>query len=201
MIQDLAYRVQQLERRLNNILRVGNVAEVDHERARCRVAIGDLKTAWLKWFTDAASDDSTWWAPKIGEQVMVLSPSGEMAQGAVLPAIYQDKWPAQEASPDVIGRWLPDGTNIQYNSEESTLTINAVGDITLNVQGNLKANVDGDVTVDAGGDLTAKAAGSADIEAETISANGGAGVVTQQHICHFTGNPHGDGSSTVKAGK
>ena len=201
MIQELAYRLQELERKLNNILRIGNVAEVDHDKAVCRVQIGSIKTTWLKWFVDGASDDNEWWAPKVGEQVMVLSPSGEMTQGAVLPAIYQDKWPAKAASPDVIGRWMPDGTNVQYDSAENVLTINAVGDITINVQGNLTANVDGDATVDVGGDVAVTAGGKATVDATTIHHNGGTGVVTTQHICHFTGNPHGDGSSTVTAGK
>lgn len=38
-------------------------------------------------------------------------------------------------------------------------------------------------------------------DADTIKLNGGLPVVTCAHICHFTGAPHGDGSSTVSAGK
>ena len=38
-------------------------------------------------------------------------------------------------------------------------------------------------------------------DADTIKLNGGAAVVTCAHICHFTGAPHGDGSSTVTAGQ
>jgi uncharacterized protein involved in type VI secretion and phage assembly len=38
-------------------------------------------------------------------------------------------------------------------------------------------------------------------DADSIKFNGGAAVVTCGHICHFTGAPHGDGSSTVCAGK
>lgn len=38
-------------------------------------------------------------------------------------------------------------------------------------------------------------------DADTIKLNGGEAVVTCAHICHFTGAPHGDGSSTVSAGK
>lgn len=38
-------------------------------------------------------------------------------------------------------------------------------------------------------------------DADTIKLNGGAAVVTCAHICHFTGAPHGDGSTTVTAGQ
>ncbi|PMN68423.1 hypothetical protein [Enterovibrio norvegicus] len=38
-------------------------------------------------------------------------------------------------------------------------------------------------------------------DASIIMMNGGTGVITKECICHFTGLPHGDGSSTVTAGK
>jgi hypothetical protein len=39
------------------------------------------------------------------------------------------------------------------------------------------------------------------VNAPKIALNGGSPIVTTAHICHFTGTPHGDGSSTCKAGK
>ena len=186
-------RINELERRLNNLLMIGTVAEVDPERARCRVQVGEITTAWLLWMTPSASEDRTWWAPSVGEQVMVMSPSGETAQGVVLPAINQRAHPAPSSNPDVIGRWLPDGTRLEYDSEKSRLLIHCVGDIHLEVIGDLTANV--------GGDMKATVAGVATVDAESIHHNQGSSVVTTAHICHFTGNPHGDGSSTVTAGK
>ena len=170
-------RINELERRLNNLLMIGTVAEVDPEQARCRVQVGEIKTAWLLWMTPSASEDRTWWAPSVDEQVMVLSPSGETAQGVVLPAINQRAHPAPSSNPDVIGRWLPDGTHIEYDHAKNRLFIDCVGPIEV------------------------KATGTVTVDAPLIKHNQGTGVVTQQHICHFTGNPHGDGSSTVKAGK
>ncbi|ABZ75909.1 conserved hypothetical protein [Shewanella halifaxensis HAW-EB4] len=51
------------------------------------------------------------------------------------------------------------------------------------------------------GDLTQTIGGTKATTAERITMNGGKAVVTCAHICHFTGAPHGDGSSTVTAGK
>lgn len=180
-----AYRIRDLERRLNNLLMVGSVAEVDAPAARCRVRAGEILTAWLPWMTPAASQDRTWWAPSVGEQVLLLSPSGETAQGIVLPAINQFAHPAPSGDPAIIGRWLPDGTRLEYNHDTSTLTIECVGDVVINAAGNVAVTAGGEVTVDA----------------PSIRHNDGNPVVTTGHICHFTGNPHGDGSSTVTAGK
>jgi len=52
-----------------------------------------------------------------------------------------------------------------------------------------------------GGNLTETIKGIKDVTAEKIHLTGGAAVVTCNHICHYSGKPHGDGSSTVTAGK
>ena len=52
-----------------------------------------------------------------------------------------------------------------------------------------------------GGNLTETINGVKTVTAKQIKLNGGKGVVTCAHICHFTGAPHGDGSTTVTAGK
>ena len=146
MIRDLAYRVEQLERQLNNILRIGNVVDVDYDKALCRVEIGNIKTAWLKWFTDRASNDRNWWAPEIGEQVMVLSPSGEMTQGAVLPAIYQDAHPAPAHRETVHRTEYADGVVIEYDRSLSVLHVWSPNQIALRAYGQI--TLVGDVVVD-----------------------------------------------------
>jgi hypothetical protein len=39
------------------------------------------------------------------------------------------------------------------------------------------------------------------VNAPKVALNNGSPIVTTAHICHFTGSPHGDGSSTCTAGK
>jgi hypothetical protein len=65
--------------------------------------------------------------------------------------------------------------------------------VDIAVDGNLSATVKGNANVDAEGDVI--------VNGKSIAMNGGSPCVTTAHICHFTGTPHGDGSSTVKAGK
>lgn len=169
--------VAELLRLIHNLIRLGTIAEVDHATARCRVQIGELTTARLPWLELRAGETRTWNPPTLGEQVLVLSPGGDLSAGVVLSGLYRQAHPAPSADENLIGTWHPDGTRVEYDHQASTLTIDCVGDVII------------------------KAAGVVTVDAESIHHNGGNPIVTTGHICHFTGNPHGDGSSTVTAGK
>lgn len=170
------FRLAELERRLANLARIGVVEELDEASARVRVRCGELLTGWLPWLTRRAGGDADWWAPEPGEQVLVISPFGDPALGLALPALYQDTHPAPAGVKTVRRVTFADGTVIEYDRAGSKLSVNCVGSAAINATG--------PVTVDA----------------PEIHHNQGAGVVTTAHICHFTGAPHGDGSSTVTAG-
>jgi len=122
MSNDLMYRVAELERRLNNILRMGVVLKVDYDKARCRVVSGGITTHWLQWATTRAMGEKTWWAPRVGQQVMVLSPCGDLTQGKVMMAFYQDAATPPASSPDIHRYEYPDGAVIQYDEGSGTLT-------------------------------------------------------------------------------
>jgi len=183
----------ELRRLIHNLVRLGTIAKVDHAAARVRVQSGDMLTDWLPWIEDRAGTTRNWNPPTIGEQVVVFSPGGDPASGFVMTGLYRQAHPAPSSAPNVIGRWYPDGTRVEYDHEAHRLLIKCVGDINLEVDGNVTATV--------GGDMKATVAGVATVDAKSIHHNQGNPVVTTGHICHFTGNPHGDGSSTVTAGK
>lgn len=217
---ETALSTADLARRLANVVRPGAVAEADYERALVRVQFGGATTNWLPWLTRRAGADVDWWAPEVGEQVLILAPSGEPENGWVLPAGYSNAAPAPETTPDVERRTYKDGTVDKYDRSankrtldlsDSTGTVEVTnGKVTITVaDGNVSVELDGDVTVNAGGNAevntggeTAVTAGSqATVDAPLIAMNKGTGVVTGESICHFTGNPHGDISGTVTAGK
>ncbi|OSM01661.1 phage baseplate assembly protein V [Magnetofaba australis] len=85
--------IAEVSRQLENLVRVGRVESVNYGTARAQVRFGDLVTAPLPWITQRAHADVTWRAPEEGEQVLVLSPSGELTQGVILPALYQNAYP------------------------------------------------------------------------------------------------------------
>lgn len=93
-------------RRIANLLRLGTVAEVRLvPTARCRVKTGDLLTDWIPWLTLRAGGKdggSSWWAPAVGEQCLLLSPGGDLLQAIALPGIYSDAMPAPGFTPDTL---------------------------------------------------------------------------------------------------
>ena len=119
----IAYRVSELERRLANVLRIGTIAVVEPSTARATVQIGELLTDFLPWLTLRAGADRTWWAPTPGEQVVLLSPSGEHANGVILPALYQTAFGAPANLPTKHVTQYADGSKIEHDALTGTITV------------------------------------------------------------------------------
>lgn len=81
---DMELRIEELKRRQETGMRVGTITEVDAERGLAKVDVGTpdnpLISSWLPW-TERAGGISTWTPPSKGEQVRLVSPAGDMAQG------------------------------------------------------------------------------------------------------------------------
>lgn len=123
-----AYESGELDRRLANIVRIGTIAELDEANAQVKVKIDDeLTTTWLPWVTARAGNTRTWSAPRVGEQVVLMSPSGELDQGVVLPSIYQDSFAAPANSKDKETTVYPDGSTVEYDSAANTLIVTVAG--------------------------------------------------------------------------
>lgn len=129
-------RLTELERKLENILRPGTVAEV--AGTRCRVKSGGLLTGWLPWFSQRAGEDCDWWPLEIGEQVMLLSPGGDPANGFVLAGLYSTARPAPGDNPDVRVTRYVDGTTVTYDRATHKLTANVQGDAEIVATGTAK---------------------------------------------------------------
>ncbi|HCT3597590.1 TPA: phage baseplate assembly protein V [Klebsiella pneumoniae] len=118
--------IQELARAIRNLIRSGVVTEVDIEQGLCRVQSGGIQTTWLNWLTTRAGRSRTWWAPSVGEQVLLLAIGGELDTAFVLPGIYSDDNPAPSASADA---WLvefPDGAVMSYEPETGALTVTGI---------------------------------------------------------------------------
>lgn len=150
-----------MQRRLANVVRVGVVASVDLPNARCRVTIGDLLTAPLPFITCKAGEDRTWHPPEVGEQVIVLAPSGELSAGFVLGGVYTTAYPAPSTSPEVAKMLFKDGSSATYDralhsltldlpTSGSSLSVTVNGNVTISATGNALVEADGNATVSAG---------------------------------------------------
>jgi phage baseplate assembly protein V len=165
-IDELLYRLAELERRLPNVLRVGTVAEADYPAARVRVRTGDILTGWLPWLTVRAGMDRSWWAPEVGEQAVILAPSGELGQGLVLFGLYRDTHPAPADRETVDRRVYADGAVIEYDREAHVLHALIPGDIVAEVSRDIRATVGRDLVASIGRDLVVSVQGRADVTAQ-----------------------------------
>lgn len=172
----------ELSRRLENMIRIGTIAEIDHANRRVRVKSGELLTQWLKWRTDRAGATRTWNPPTIDEQVMILSPSGELGNGIVIPSIYSDAFDSASSDPDLHIVEYPDGARISYNHKTGDLLATGINTAAITASVSITADtplthctgnviVDGDLTV--GGLFTYKGG----MNGSGSSGSGGAAAV------------------------
>ncbi|MGK0735857.1 phage baseplate assembly protein V [Yokenella regensburgei] len=118
--------IQELARAIRNLIRSGVVTEVDTVQGLCRVQSGGIQTTWLNWLTTRAGRSRSWWAPSVGEQVLLLAIGGELDTAFVLPGIFSDDNPAPSASADAWHVAFPDGAVIEYEPEASALTVRGI---------------------------------------------------------------------------
>lgn len=118
--------INEIMRILRNMIRTGVIVETDLDAGRCRVQTGGIQTDWLQWLTQRAGRSRTWWAPSVGEQVMILAVGGELDTAFVLPAIFSDDHPAPSASADALHIAFPDGAVIEYEPETGALTVSGI---------------------------------------------------------------------------
>ena len=188
-----SFDLVELARRLANVVRPATVAELDLANARLRAKYDEtadgeaVLTAWLPWLTVRAGADRTWWAPEEGEQVVLLSPSGELPQAVALPGLYRDMFPAPSDSADLHVVEYEDGARLSYDRAAHALTavlpagatarLVAPGGATvvgnLRVEGNVTST--GDVT-----DSTSSMAAMRTTYNEHTHPNQGASPPTQQ---------------------
>jgi phage baseplate assembly protein V len=119
-------QLSEMFRLIRNLIRIGVVIDVDIDEGRCRIQTGGNTTDWLNWLTCRAGRSRTWWAPSIGEQVLVLALGGELDTAFVLPGIYSDDNPPPSTSADAFHISFPDGAIIEYEPETGALTVTGI---------------------------------------------------------------------------
>lgn len=89
-VSSLEAKIEQLDRRLNNILREARVTEVDAEKRALKVQAHGLPSFWVPW-DDAGGANVDWTPPSVGERVLFVSPTGEPGQGLIVARGYAGK--------------------------------------------------------------------------------------------------------------
>lgn len=206
------YLLNELLRRLSNIIRIGTICEIDYQKAKARVKTGELKTAYLPWITSNAGENINWNPPSLNEQVMVLSPNGELNRGVILQSLYQNSSPASSNSKDKQKIVFGDGSVFEYDKEAKNFSMDLKGTANINIKGlasisaetvnitakintiNGKTIINGDTTIN----------GNANISGEVLLAGEGGAVARAGDLVSVDPITHmgkiDSGSEKVKSG-
>jgi len=172
---DCAYEIAEINRRIDNMIRVGTVVECDYERARARVDVGEQTTGWLPFMAERARDQEiSWDAPEPGERVMVLAMSGDLANSCILHgALYCVDHPAPSASSDIITRAHKDGAHDTYDrgAHSRTIQLPDNGELTFLV-GDTRITASHDSVTITATDVDVRADNSVTVTANTITLDG-----------------------------
>ena len=162
-------RIVKLEEQVNNIVRFGTIKEVLVGN-NVIVDLGNgLETPALPYLINSSGNAKVYFAPKVGDQVMVIAKAGSLHQAVVIPSIYSG--------------------DVTVEQEEWRLEF-ASGSI-LYKAGKLEIKCESDVTIES-----PKATIKAD--QIILGDDSGGEVVCKNHTCSFTGAPHTLGSSKIK---
>ena len=117
VITQITYDIQQLKTRLANMLQTGKVNAIYADEGLVDVAVDELVLEKIPFFTTRASADKTYWMPSIGEQGVVLSPSGNPANAMFLPALNSIDFPPPETDAKWTVREWEDGAKESYDKD------------------------------------------------------------------------------------
>lgn len=157
------------QRRLHNIATIGVVAEIDAARALMRVAVGDIVTDYLPIPTIAAGAVRVWRCPGVGEQFLLVSPSGDLACAIPVMSLYSAHNAAPSHDKDEIFVAFNDKDFLKVHTKDSQLHLSigkmmgTADDVLFDtpkftITGDLRVDgtIHADGTISSGTDVVAK---------------------------------------------
>ena len=125
------------ERALRGMIRTGTVSAVYPENGTARVVFDDkddTTSPELHIVHRFSGTNKDYWVPDIGDQVVCIFANNDtnFSTGWSLGSYFTDKHPPQVASPDIMRLDFADGSFLEYNRGNSSLTIKVMGQIKIN---------------------------------------------------------------------
>lgn len=157
-------------RRIENIIRFGVIAELDLTNCKARVKSGQILTDFLPFLTHRTGTTRTWSPPTVGEQCVILAMSGDLTTAAILTGLYTQNSPSKSTDEHVIT--FADGATIKYNQSSSALTVEGINTAYVTAQTSVTAETPKVICtqdLEVGGNVLIK--GNAQINGG-VSANG-----------------------------
>jgi len=188
----------ELHRRLENLIRFGTIKTIHPAKpfTTVTVTIGEITTAKLRFLTLRAGKTKTWDPPTIGEEVMVLSPSGVLEMGVAIAGFNNQDNPSPSDNLDKTIRVFEDGCILAY--DVSSHHLSAI----LPPGGTVELTANGGVTVNANDGLTINAVSGGTTHNGNLTVNGSTvttGNSTVQGSQLVQGSSHSTGQFSTEA--
>jgi len=145
---DVLQRLEELERRVGQMVVRGKIADVDPVRHVAKVEYGPGQTTgWLQWKPMRSGKAIVWWCPEVGEGATVIS-EGDLSLGEILPGSYHKDFQAPSSNPELFLVQYGDGATMAYDREAHLyrLTLPAGGRVELVAPAGFKLT--GDTEID-----------------------------------------------------
>lgn len=121
------------DRTIGDLLRVGLVDSVDLAAGKAVVSFGDQTTPPIDWLM-VVGDTTIWIPPTVGQQVLVLTPEGDVDQAMILNGL-----PSSAFAPLFLGLKnairFADGAQVTYDPEGEQLDVQTPGKVNVTAPG------------------------------------------------------------------
>ena len=126
-----------LNRQLENLIRIGTIAVVDHAAHRLKIQSGELLTNWLDWPAEIGRNYKHWRPLRLHTQVIISCPAGDPAQAMIVGMLYSNDLTPPSSDPDIDLIAFDDGSFIEHHHSNKTLKFHSAGDFTITAAGNI----------------------------------------------------------------
>lgn len=149
LLDDMRGRIGELERRAASRSRVGVIDAVDAAKGLARVKLLDgerpFLTGWIPWQEAAAGAMRTHMPPSVGQQVKVVSESGDLTDATIQGSLNSDGAPRPSGAGDAFVLGAVGSARIEVTGGGAEVTVK-VGGVKLVVSGAGVAITGGKVT-------------------------------------------------------
>lgn len=179
----MSYATAEHDRMIAALIMPCAVAAVDFPNARVRVTDGEWTSAWVRWHTLAAGAARHWRAPSVGEQGILISPSGVAEAGTFVPGLFGVAGAPPDNRAHVEVWRFEDGGSLVYDWQAHSYSITLpTGTVSVQVGSSAATLTDEVVTVKSS---------AVTVQAGHITLQG---AVTIDGTLHTTGNITSAGS-------
>lgn len=147
----------------DQLIRLGTVASVDLAAGKCTIKLDDgATTPPVRWIERRSGATKTRSAPTVGEQVVLLSPAGEIGGALAIPGVWSNANPLPGTAQIELTEFI-DGAVLSYDPLAHALvaTLPAGATAAITAPGGL--TITGPVTINGDATVTGTITGQTDV--------------------------------------